>query len=223
MKTLKDLKYGKIIKVKRNYYDRAERIFKKASIGIIPGVSVLVGCNGCGKSTFLGAVEETLSNEGIKYVLYNNLHDGGSRSVSEAVWLGDFGMASSLLYSSEGECIIHNLGSVAAKCGQMVSSLKKENKKEFWLLLDATDSGMSVDNIVEIKELLFETIIKNTQESGITPYILVAANEYEMACGENCLDVQNGRYVSFKNYDDFRKFILKTRVDKEKMRSKGGK
>lgn len=219
MTILKDVETRRIVSVKRAYYEKKDYIFKKGRIGLLPGVSVLVGCNGCGKSTFLGAATDQLGNERVRYIYYNNLHDGGSSSVSQAIWSGNIRAASALMCSSEGETIRLNLGGVAAECRRemlRLSESEQRGEKELWLLLDASDSGMSIDNVIELKGELFKTILQETEKHGITAYILVAANEYEMAAGENCLDVQSGRYVSFHDYDDYRKFILKTRENKER-------
>lgn len=37
-----------------------------------------------------------------------------------------------------------------------------------------------------------------------------------MANGEQCLDVYNGEYVTFKDYGEYKEFILKTRERKDK-------
>ena len=47
-------------------------------------------------------------------------------------------------------------------------------------------------------------------------YIIVTANGYEMARNENCFDVYNGKYVKFKDYEDYRQFVLKSKEIKEK-------
>lgn len=51
---------------------------------INPGVTVLVGCNGIGKTTFLRQLRNKLKKSDIPYIEYDNLHDGGNNSVSEA-------------------------------------------------------------------------------------------------------------------------------------------
>ena len=56
-------------------------------------------------------------------------------------------------------------------------------------MLDAVDSGLSVDNIVDVKEQLFKTILEYNYGNEI--YIVISANEYEMARGEQCFDVYN--------------------------------
>ena len=47
-------------------------------------------------------------------------------------------------------------------------------------------------------------------------YIVVSANAYEMARGENCFDVVNGRYVPIKSYEKYRSVVLKSRDKKNK-------
>lgn len=64
-----------------------------------------------------------------------------------------------------------------------------------------------------MKEYLFRTILKNNFGKEI--YILVVANEYEMAREENCFDVRNGKYIRFIDYDDYRNFVLESKKWKE--------
>ena len=44
---------------------------------------------------------------------------------------------------------------------------------------------------------------------------MVSANEYEMANGEQCLDVYNGKHITFKDYDEYRNMIPESRKWKE--------
>ena len=165
--------------------------------------------------------------------MFDNLKDGGSNSVSEAGFLGNFGFMATAICSSEGENIVMNMGKLASRLGSFVKEgvdpkekgymkLAKtiieingkeieeiEIPKERWILLDAVDSGLSVDNIVDIKEQLFKTILKYNYGNEI--YIVISANEYEMARGEQCFDVYNGKYVTFKNYEEYRELILKSK------------
>lgn len=82
------------------------------------------------------------------------------------------------------------------------------------MLFDAVDSGYSIDNIVELKTDLFQTIIQDCKKRNIEVYIVISANSYEMASGEQCLDVWSGKYIIFENYEDYRRYILKTRARK---------
>ena len=96
------------------------------------------------------------------------------------------------------------------------SKLPKELVKERWILIDAIDSGYSVDNVIELKDLFNEIINDGKQNYGVDVYIIVSANEYEMASGENCFDVNACKYLKFKDYDDYKKFILHSRELKNK-------
>ena len=69
--------------------------------------------------------------------------------------------------------------------------------KERWLLLDAIDSGFSIDNVIEAKDF-FKMVINDFADHGYELYIVVSANEYELANGEDCFDVMNGNMYNSK-------------------------
>ena len=231
----------KINIINKGYYDENEVLYKKKSIEIKPGITVLAGCNGIGKTTLLHQIESFLKKENIPCLMFDNLHDGGQNSISYHASLDDFATMSTLMCSSEGESIYINISNLAARLGNFVKTgdnskndkyeklaraieslvnEEKEPKKEVkipderWILLDAIDSGFSVDNIVDLKEDLFKTILEYNFGNEI--YIVVSANEYELCRGEQCFDVYNGKYITFKDYEDYREFILRSREWKEK-------
>ena len=226
-------------KVEKRYYDEDYDLYKKRSITINEGVTVLVGCNGSGKTTLLHQIKSQLKKENIPFVSFDNLHDGGSRAISSAGFHGDFGFMSAAMSSSEGENIVLSLSKLAStlrafiKTGESQSEndrfsrnmakalwgneTEKEQKvppNERWILLDAIDSGLSVDNVVDLKECLFKTILEDDFDGSI--YIVISANEFELCRGEHCFDVYNGKYVKFSNYEKYRNFILKSREIKDK-------
>ena len=169
--------------------------------------------------------------------MFDNLHDGGINSKNAAAFENDWEFVATSMTSSEGENINMNIGNLAKKLkefmvtGRISSrstrigdafarlSGKKEYKvpetKERWLLLDAIDSGFSIDNVIETKDF-FKMVIKDFSDHGYELHIVVSANEYELANGEDCFDVMNGKYIQFKDYDDFKKFILRSREKKDK-------
>lgn len=224
--------------LERDYYDEGFNLYKKKTIEIKPGVTVLVGCNGIGKTTLLHQIKYILKKENVPYVMFDNLHEGGSKSVSEASFFGDFGFLATAIQSSEGENIVMNMGKLAARLGKFVKDGEDPKEKEYiqlarsiaqisgeevaeveipkerWILLDAVDSGLSVDNIVDLKEQLFKTILEYNYGNEI--YIVISANEYEMARGEQCFDVYNGNYVRFKDYEEYRNFVLQSKEWKNK-------
>ena len=225
-------------KLHKRYYGEDYDLYKKGTITINEGITVLVGCNGSGKTTLLHQIKDRLKEEGIPVLSYDNLKEGGSRAVSSAGFYGDFNFMATAMASSEGENIVMNIGKLASnlrafiKNGEIKGNSdalakafakamwgnnegeEKEIPNERWLLLDAIDSGLSVDNIVELKEYLFKTILEDAGDTKV--FIVVSANEYEIARGENCFDVYNGKYVKFSNYERYRNFILKSRENKDK-------
>lgn len=208
-------------------------------IEIQSGLTVLVGCNGAGKTTLLHNIQSEIKKENVPCYFYNNLYDGGSNSVGDAFFNDDFALGATLLCSSEGETISHNIGTLVSKMRNFIvngevddkttriqkvfaqlcnDNNEEENIKlsnERWLLLDAIDSGLSVDNVVEVLDV-FNLMIDDAKKFGVELYIIVSANEYELCRRNRCFNVNSGRYISFKDYEDYRKFILESRKRKDK-------
>ncbi len=228
--------------LKRDYYEDKVYIYKHKNMTIESGITVLVGCNGCGKTTFINHIEKQLEKEKIPVIKFDNLHDGGHNAMSEAMFNDDYNFISNSWDSSEGEQIVLNIGQLASRLRNFVENgVDSKNQKyiklaksienlvksreiedtdndeisnERWILLDAVDSGLSVDNIVDLKNDLFNTILK--YNFGKEIYIVVSANEYEMARESNCFDVYSGKYITFKDYEDYRNFILQSKEIKNK-------
>lgn len=221
-------------KLSKDYYDEGFSLYKKSTITIKSGVTVLVGCNGIGKTTLLHQIQDRLNKENIPCIKFDNLQDGGSKSISENAFYNDFEFVATAMQSSEGENIVMNMGNFARRLGDFVrngedpkdkksrdfaklfKSIEEGQKekeveipKERWILLDAVDSGLSVDNIVDIEEQLFKTILEHNYGNEI--YIVISANEYEMSRGEQCFDVYNGKYIKFKDYEEYRNLILQSK------------
>lgn len=49
--------------LERDYYEEGVNLYKKKTVTIDPGVTVLVGCNGIGKTTFLRQLRSKLKNQ----------------------------------------------------------------------------------------------------------------------------------------------------------------
>lgn len=214
-----------------------EKIFLRKKIEIKPGVTVLVGCNGTGKTSLINYMKNQLEKENVPYISFNNLLDGGSNSRSEALYNDDMQLLANLTCSSEGECIATNLVNLSnkltyfmehgktndrfSKLNNLMKELitngdeqESEPVKERWVLLDAVDSGFSIDNIIDLKECLLKPLTELDFDGEL--YIVISANSFEMANGEQCLDVYNGKYTTFSDYEDYKNFILKSRERKEK-------
>lgn len=204
----------KIFNVPKAPYTDDENIYKTSTFKFQPGVTILVGCNGCGKTTLLQHIKSTLEQEDVLLMHFNNLTNGGSNAISEAAFRNNFELAATLMASSEGESIICNIATVTRKIGALINK-NAINNKPLFLLFDAIDSGLSVDNVVDVKKYLFDAVLKDNAEQREV-YIICSANEYELCNGEQCMDVYTGKYREFKTYNSFRKFILKSRELKDK-------
>lgn len=224
------------IKTWRDPYSSGFSPTKPTKIEIEEGLTVLVGCNGAGKTTLLQNIKDECSTAKIPCHLF----DGLSESQSFGFLIGgykdfdcdDTSLGISLWTASEGETIKINVTRQSSVYREFLSEgvfkdryyhfskmFSKsddviEDKRRF-LLYDATDSGLSIDSICEIR-FLFEQVLLEAQEMGVELYIIISANEYEMCRGAKCFDVNEGKYLTFPDYDSYRNFILKSRKKKEK-------
>ena len=226
---------SRIIKTWRDPYDAGFSTCRKKQIEIQQGLTVLVGCNGSGKTTLLHNIKSELKKEDLPVFYYDNEKDGGNNSISESIFYGNLSFTATALCSSEGENISLNLSKIASKLRKFVETgdngdrfnalaktlaLKDDNEEnnvsnERWILLDAMDSGYSIDNVIEMKDF-FDLVIKDAKEFGIELYIMISSNEYELAHESKCFDVMEGKYIQFASYEDYKKFILRTREKKDK-------
>lgn len=188
-----------------------EPLYSKDVITINEGLTVLVGCNGSGKTSLLHILRDELTRKKIPFYSFDNVSDGGNTARQKALNKQEINYLATLATSSEGEQIVCIINFLAKKIGSFITSNPKA--KEIWLLFDAVDSGMSIDNIDDIKDF-FQFIINHEKEKTI--HIVCSANSYEMAREASCFDVYAGKYVNFKTYDEYRDFILKSKEIKNK-------
>jgi len=211
---------------------------KPTSIDIEEGLTVLVGCNGAGKTTLLLNIKEHCKSNKIPCHMYDNLRNGADSSIgsmlsgSVDIPCDGIGLAVSMWTASEGEAIRLSIGrqSTLYKGFLSTGNFKDRNYKMSRLfndkeeqepetnirvlLFDATDSGLSIDNICDIKKL-FDLVKADAVDKGLELYLIISANEYELCRGERCFDVNTGKYLTFSDYEDYRKFIMKSRARKE--------
>ena len=195
-------------------YGTGRNVYRSKTSEFKPGVNVLVGCNGSGKTTIIKCLQDILRYNNFKYRSYDNLRSGSSNSVSRAFFYGDMEFGVSMLSSSEGEGIVINLG----KYFQTIVKFANEYKNKVCppiVFLDAIDSGMSIDNIDDLSYVLNDICQKNPRL-----YIIISANSYELTRGNRCWDVKGSREITFKSYEEYKKFIIKTKKSIEKQYEK---
>ena len=231
---------SKKITIWKDPYNRGFDISSRRHVEINEGVTVLIGCNGIGKSTMLKIIKEMLKKDKIDFLSYDNLKDGGhGDNMSNAINNDNFGLLASIAMSSEGENISINLGNnLLVDAKRYMRTGKKINKHLFskiydickddeeenitderWILLDAVDSGYSIDNIIALKNL-FKLMIEDAEKQNLKLYIVVSANSYELANGMPCFDLAKGKYVEVNSYDEYKKIILNSRDYKDNKRYK---
>ena len=201
------------ITIHKDFYDNGDKIFDRASFELDPGLTILVGCNGAGKSTILLKLQEHCREHDIPCIKFNTLHDGGNNF---SQMLLDRGMCDHLaqyMMSSEGERISHSLGGFVTKLNKFMDA--NGGEPDLVILIDSVDSGLSLDNIVEIKRWIFHRIIEEN-EHNTNLYIVVSANAYEMVRGERCLLAQDLQYTNIDSYERYRKVIIRSRNKKNK-------
>lgn len=197
------------INLNTNYWDSKEPLYKKSTVELNPGVTMLVGRNGSGKTTFLIQLKQYLDKKKIPYLSYDNMFDGGNLAYSTLMEdLSYFKgvenkteIFATKLFSSEGQNIIINLSEFARTVEAFIKNNK--DKEKVFVLFDAIDSGLSIDNIIEVKDFL-----KIVTDDAPNAYIIVTANSYEMCYQSLCYDVKNSRYIGFFDYEDYKDFIL---------------
>lgn len=184
-----------------------EILFSKTKANIKPGLTVLVGCNGSGKTTFLRLVRKQLDKKKIPYVNFDNYTQGHTNAMSERLLVNDFQGLALLAFHSEGERIVDSLGLTVSKIGRAVRSA--QNDSDMFVLLDACDSGLSADQIVDLKDC-FKFIIQDAKDKNVRVYILMASNTFETAYCERSLDVSTFTEYCFTSYEAYRDFIIHT-------------
>lgn len=177
------------------------------TLSLSEGVNVLVGANGTGKTTTINQIREYCKEQKIDFVSFDNLSDGGQNQAHKLSFGKSLSFLASFVTASEGQQILQCIGEVAGKIGQKVNKVSMTENKTLFLLFDAIDSGLSIDNIKYIKKDLFDLVIEDCASKNIELYIIVTANSYEMVNGKNCIDVKTGKSIKFNSYEDYANFI----------------
>lgn len=197
-------------------FDDDMRLYLRKMVTFNPGLTTLIGCNGSGKTTLMTFMKDGLRHDkDVLLLTYNDRSEGQSNLMEALAFRDDMSGVASMFMSSEGERIIRGVGYFARGIRKRI---QKANPKEIWILLDAVGSGLSIDGIQDIKDLA-KAVIEDNQ--GTDVYFVVSTNEYEFTIGADNIDVTTFKHAQFKNYEEYRKFILKT-SEKKQRRYKNG-
>lgn len=120
--------------------------------------------------------------------------------------LGDIRMLVTSAVTSEGENVSMNFAYQVKMLGKAVMQAEKE-RKELIVLLDAIDSGLSIDRARELRSFLDFIGNENTAK-GVRVYTIMAVNHFELAKQPaDCVNVRSGEHLIFSAYSDYAEFI----------------
>lgn len=206
-------------------YTKRESIPIKYNIN--PGITMLIGPNGSGKTTALSQLRSLFSteddlvkkwnkleiNDSIRDLyssyLYDNVYE---ETFTKSTWgaTDHIDRVAQTFENSEGQNMYDYLYYKINEIGQAVTKAIKNNKKGILLLFDGLDSGLSLDVINEIRKSVLEFIIKTEKKrSNLEVYIICSANSYEFCNNYDCIDVTNQKHITFTNYTDYEKYFVK--------------
>ena len=223
------------IKINDDPYGEGFRVTLADAVSLPEGVTILVGCNGAGKTTMLQTIKEQARKEDIPTLLFDNKQENEHKYYENFMYSNQMSKMATMFLSSEGEQIGFKIGELCRKIYTFLKTgkysngscfdtafevFRKEQEKDAsvsnkrFILLDAVDSGFSIDNMDEVKGV-FNMMIEDAKQMGLELYIVVSTNSYEFARNMNCLDVIRGEFRTFKDYEDYREFI----IDSSKLKS----
>lgn len=206
-------------------YTKRESIPIKYDIN--PGITMLIGPNGSGKTTALSQLRSLFSteddlvkkwntieiNDSIRNLyssyLYDNVYE---ETFTKSTWgaTDHIDRVAQTFENSEGQNMYDYLYYKINEIGQAVTKAIKNNKKGIFLLFDGLDSGLSLDVINTIRKSVLEFIIETEKKrSNLEVYIICSANSYEFCNNYDCIDVTNQKHITFTNYEDYEKYFVK--------------
>ena len=206
-------------------YTKRESIPIKYNIN--PGITMLIGPNGSGKTTALSQLRSLFSteddlvkkwnkleiNDSIRDLyssyLYDNVYE---ETFTKSTWgsTDHIDRVAQTFENSEGQNMYDYLYYKINEIGQTVTKAIKNNKKGIFLLFDGLDSGLSLDVINTIRKSVLEFIIETEKKrSNLEVYIICSANSYEFCNNYDCIDVTNQKHITFTNYENYEKYFVK--------------
>ena len=198
--------------------DDGGRLYARSVFSFEPGVTVLVGCNGSGKTTLMRRIESRYGwgrERGVAARMFRcrDTDDEMSRLIGFAPTDDSFALGASMMSSSEGERMAQALKSAF---DWMWNECRNDGVTEIFMLLDSLDSGLDVHTLRMIRDVLDDVVDIARKDFGKTLYVLVAANDYALVEGRECLDVNAARRVAFKGWDDYAAFCERSHEKKER-------
>ena len=171
-------------------------------------ITVLVGRNGHGKSSFLSGIESKFAySDDTIIVKWNDDEYGRSNALSNMLFNDDIEGVASMAFHSEGQKMRYSFGKFFIQRAGAACRRKTKDQHTIFLLLDQLDSGLDYHQINLFKDILRNTIIPDMMNRGLTVYCIISANSYEMVDKEDCLDPVTRKHIKFKSIDEYKEYI----------------
>lgn len=201
-------KIQRTFRLKRDYFGDHTRMFTYGNLSVTEGRTMLVGCNGTGKSTLLREIHQQLRTSKSPVRMYDGAGSGSGQRVAEMFMAANNAEGVAVaLSSSEGEKCRLTFGQFLGGLQPFVRSCAGA---ECWLLFDGLDSGVSLDNVCEYR-WVFEQIEKDAAEYDVTLFIVCTANTFAFVQGECSVDARTGNQYYFDDYEQYKEFVLASR------------
>lgn len=192
-----------------------DKLHHYSEIEFPDGIIILIGRNGVGKTTLLRKVEEYCKEKDIPVFSYDNYKEGSTSAMDKYLHKDMLGALASVAFHSEGEQLFFNFGEAIQEIGQFIR--KNKEKEEKYILLDALDSGLDIDGIDQVLQIL-NIIAKENKGTKI----LVTANNYAIIDKQLCLDVRKGIRIKFEDFDSYALYIRNQyKEDRAKAKKRG--
>lgn len=206
------------IKNDMRYSDDGVLLYGFSEADIHPGVTVLCGCNGSGKTTFMNRLCKYLKGEGVptyQYYAGKKARDSIEYGATVRGSTEDLVQLLNSTYCSEGESLFDNMGYLAKELGGFVFSNKYDSNQR-WIFVDSFDSGLSIDLMDEVGGFL-DDMVGKLKPDGTDIYIIMAVNSYEFANWPSwrAVSVQEWKDLQFDSYEDYRIFVNESRKLKD--------
>lgn len=201
-------------KIGRDPYGSGVPLYAASHVDIPTGLTVLVGCNGSGKTALLdtmsGRLAHTLGQH--DYVVIIDAHSETQRTAYGGVFGHDTSAVAAGLTNSEGELMQRAVGRRFPDIGQAMNDTQLES---LWVLIDGFDSSVDILGCDVMLETFTRHVFPDLRQRDVDAYVVMATNAWEpvryaQEHDGTVIDVTRLKRIRFTGYEDYRDYVLMT-------------